>query len=209
MLIGYDRLSEIVLANSAMSFYRGKNEGYDLGKGELWRHSVACTLLSKILLKMIGRDDNPLFFTAALIHDVGKIVLSRFVKEDYLRIMDMVRNDGCSFVEAEKRVVGIDHAELGGRILQQWRFPDHLIEAVKYHHQPDLATSENDLVGITYLADIISLMMGIGVGSDGLCYKARDEVMTAFNLKEKDIEMCMLQLWGELGRVEGLLSVRN
>jgi putative nucleotidyltransferase with HDIG domain len=209
MLIGYDSLSEIVLANSAMSFYRGKNEGYDLGKGELWRHSVACALLSQILLKMIGRDDDPLFFTAALIHDVGKIVLSRFVKEGYLKIMDMVRNDGCSFVEAEERVVGIDHAALGGRILQQWQFPDQLIEAVRCHHQPDLAASENDLVGMTYLADVISLMMGIGVGADGLCYKARDEVMTAFNLKEKNIEMCMVQLWGELGRVEGLLSVSN
>jgi HD-like signal output (HDOD) protein len=84
--------------------------GYDLSGGALWRHSIAVSVASEILVKALKIPDADEVFTAALLHDVGKLVLGGFVKEDLKQIETMVMK-GITFDVAESMVLGTNHAE--------------------------------------------------------------------------------------------------
>ena len=194
VLIGLNQLLEIILGQQSANLLNKSCQGYDLNQGELWRHSVACALMPQIISKHLNRQSNSSHFTAALLHDIGKMVLGRFVKDYFEEIKKLVSSKNLTFAEAEKEVLGIDHAELGGRILEQWGFPRTIVSAVRYHHTPFVTIEDQEMVQLICLCDLIAMMTGLGGGADGLSYHAFDGLVKQFRLKEEDIERFMIQL---------------
>jgi len=208
VFVGFDSLMQIILNRSFQGVLAGPCQGYDLDTGALWKHSVSCAILTEIVSQRIQREPNATQFTAALLHDMGKVVLSAFVRETFEEIKTLVREKGYSFIAAEREVLGMDHAELGGLIAEKWKFPSSIIEAVRYHHTPWLCRGEDpDLVALIHLANCMALITGIGGGSDGLYYEGDPEIMKHFRLREKDVEKCIVQLNDRLHVVESWLEV--
>lgn len=207
VMIGFNQLLEIILSKEISRYFYRPCKGYDLESGELWRHSVACALLSRIISKRLNQEPSPSHFTAALLHDVGKMILSHFVQDYFEEIKELTRLKKISFVEAEKEVLGIDHAELGGRITAQWRFPNAIVSAIRYHHIPFLSPEDRSVVQLVNLCDMVAIITGIGGGADGLLYRFYGEVMKQYRLKEKDIERFIVDLNDQFDLVEGVLKV--
>jgi|TARA_B100002003_G_scaffold237722_1_gene255140 HD-like signal output (HDOD) protein len=111
---------------------------YRLAEGELWRHSVSTSIAAQALPSFCSVPIPPESFTAALMHDLGKLVISRFVGGSLLKRLDRVRDDGAHTpIEAELEVLGVHHAELGGLIAEGWRLPAGIVKGIMYHHTPD------------------------------------------------------------------------
>lgn len=208
MFLGFNQLFEIIMATVAGSTLGKAVSGYDLEAGALWKHSVSTALLSQIISKRLKKDQSPLLFTAALIHDIGKVLLHSYVEEQFEAIKEQVRAKGISFLTAEKDVLGIDHAELSALITEEWNFPQGIIQAIRYHHTPLSAHSEQELVYQIYLCDLIAMLTGIGGGVDGLSYTGFNQVMHHFGLDEKDIERFMAQLGDQIQKVEAMIQVQ-
>jgi putative nucleotidyltransferase with HDIG domain len=102
-------------------------------------------------------------FTPALLHDVGKLVLGTFVKEE-LEAIERIAAKGVPFVVAENMILGTDHAEIGAQILTHWNFPKEVIHAVRWHHDPDSPKTVTIQMDIVYLAN---LLCQTGDTSDG------------------------------------------
>ncbi|RPJ05192.1 MAG: HDOD domain-containing protein [Deltaproteobacteria bacterium] len=209
VMIGFSQLLEVILGQESGRFFKGACRGYDLEEGELWRHSVACALLSRIIPKRLNRPATPAGFTAALLHDIGKVILSQYVKDYFGEIRQLMEGRSCSFVEAEKEVLGIDHAELGGKIAEQWQFPDSIVLAIRRHHAPLSAGDSDEIVHLVFLCDLVSLITGIGGGADGLSYHAHGEVVRRYGLEEKDIERFIVELNDQFQEVEDLLDLKE
>jgi HD-like signal output (HDOD) protein len=138
---------------------------YGLSEGQLWRHAVASALAAELLAGQSRVTVPPEVFTAALLHDVGKIVLARFLDAEHLRALAAARKDGgASSLDAEIEVLGANHAELGGIIATHWTLPDRLAAGITHHHAP---ASGHDLVcdGV-YLANIAAKRIGEGIVFD-------------------------------------------
>jgi len=118
MVMGHGTLRDIVMASSSARFFKTDIKGYDLGQGELWLHAVATAIMAKQLVDYIPSVDAGLAFTTALLHDIGKICLHTFVKDDFRAIMLKVIKEQSSFVAAEMEILGTNHAELGAKILE-------------------------------------------------------------------------------------------
>jgi putative nucleotidyltransferase with HDIG domain len=146
-------------------------------------------------LKLKGTED---IFTAALVHDVGKLILGQFIQED-LAAIDAAAGSDVSFEVAEKQVLGTDHAEIGARILSHWSLPDDLVHAVRWHHDPDAAEEQNRTTDIVHVANVLCLMMGIGVGREGLQYEPSPAVTRRLGLKPFHLEHVASQTlqWAE------------
>jgi putative nucleotidyltransferase with HDIG domain len=205
--IGFNNLVEIILTRGTSFLFFQACQGYQLQSGELWRHSVACALLSQILADRLNQKKNPIQFTAALLHDAGKIVLAGFVRDHLEEIRRLVQEENLSFLEAEKAILGIDHAELGGRIAESWNFPPDIVAGIRYHHTPFLTPEFHDLVSLTYLSDVVAQMTGIGGGADGLSTHVSKEVMEQYALTAQDLEEVIADLEGRMNKVEGFLKV--
>ena len=196
LLIGWKKLVQIVLASCVSAIIDKPVQGYDLSAGDLWRHSVAVSVASEILVKELKLSVPEEVFTAALLHDVGKMVLGRYVKED-IAVIDGEEMQDVPFEQVERSMFGIDHAEIGANILRRWSFPPAMISAVRWHHDPDAAPKPNHLIDVVHVADVLCLMSGIGVGREGLQYRPSPTACERIGLAEGILEKVASQtlLW--------------
>jgi putative nucleotidyltransferase with HDIG domain len=154
ILLGLKRLIQLVVASCVSAVMDKSVAGYDLPAGDLWRHSVAVSIAAEALVKDKKKHGTLDVFTPALLHDVGKLVLGAFVKEE-LEAIQSIADKGVPFVVAENMIIGTDHAEIGARILAHWNLPADVINAVRWHHDPDSPDASNLQMDVVYLANLL------------------------------------------------------
>ncbi|MGO9875491.1 MAG: HDOD domain-containing protein [Acidimicrobiia bacterium] len=147
---------------------------YGLGEGELWRHSVAASLAAELLAPRAQHRPPPEAATAALLHDVGKLVMARYLAPPVLEALRAHEERGLTAIDAEAAVLGIDHAELGAWIAQAWSLPDSLVRAIGEHARP--GADADTVVYAVYLADVVAL--SVGAGTDGTSFAEGPDVET-------------------------------
>ncbi len=203
MLLGLKKLKQLIMASCVSAVMDKDIPGYDLPAGELWRHSIAVSVAAEGLVGELGIKSGEDIFTAALLHDVGKLVLGQFIDDDYDALQAAAGNS-VSFEIAEKEVLGADHAEIGARILEQWSLPAELVHAVRWHHNPEMASDILPSTDIVHVANMLCLMLGIGVGREGLQYQPSPVVTRRLGLKPFHLEKLAsqtIQTMGELADI--------
>jgi putative nucleotidyltransferase with HDIG domain len=206
-LIGMDQVVQIVLMKSGVKLLSGKQKGYGLHEGAMWKYSVSSALIAKEIAERLSLKNKNTIYTAALLKDIGKTVLDRFVLDSFEKISTLVVNGGLSFREAEKKIIGVDHAELGGMIAKMWKFSPRMVKLIRHHHLSDISMVTDKEVATVYLADCICMMIGIGVGSDGLAYRFNEQAMKALDMDADDISRVIALFAVNMQEVENLLNL--
>lgn len=204
--LGLDQVINLVLINASEQNFKRGQSGYGLNEGELWRCSVSSALVAKEIASKIKTDNPHAVFTGALLKDIGKIVLDRFVSDTFEKIRREVQDNGRSFREAEKKVIGIDHAELGALLARKWGFSPKMVNIIRHHHLEDESQKDNVDVCIVYLADAVCMMMGVGVGYDGLAYRFHSDVLKKFNITAVDLQRIIAGFGEKIHQVEDLIT---
>lgn len=197
--LGLETIKSIALTSSTHDMLNKEIPAYSLGEGMLWQHSISCATCAKIIAQRIGYKDNEEAYIAGLLLDIGKIILSGFAEDEFKQISEIAEKDKVPFNIAEQQVLGFDHPQVGGRVIKKWNLPSALVEAVLYHHQPDKAEAHKTLAYIVHLADAISCMLGIGLGSDGLMYAFEEHTLDVLGLSNEDVESIMSELVDKVG----------
>jgi len=194
--LGIKEVKDIVILATTKDILNKAILGYDLSRGELWKHGVAVAIISKkIALMKNMKAVADIAFTGGIIHDGGKTVLALFVQSTFKEILDLAQSRKIPFTMAEKEIMGYDHQEIGEKILEKWKFPEILRAIVRYHHEPDKCPKEHQpLVSVVHIANSICLMAGIGIGSDGLYHELSDTAIKVLKLTNSELE----QLYGDI-----------
>ena len=180
--------------------------GYDLREGELWKYSVLSAFMAREIARNKGQDDKHLIFTAALLKDIGKTVLSEYVGNYFDDIEHAIRDRNITFRDAERLVIGIDHAAVGAMVAEKWNFSGRMVDIIRNHHLGN-GWSEDDLeLATVYVADTLCMIMGIGVGSDGLAYRFHPAVVKRLHLTDIDLQMMMASFGEKLHELDDLLG---
>jgi len=211
LILGLKRLIQMVIASCVSAIMDKPVPGYDLPPGELWRHSIAVSVAAEGLVKELEIGAAEEIFTAALLHDVGKLVLGNFVKSDFSKI-EAALNQNVSFEAAEDMVLGTNHADIGAQILTQWSLPSDIVNAVRWHHTPESAGKNGPMLDIVHVANGLCLMIGIGAGKDGRQYKTSEAVVERLGLAPCHLDRVASQTlqWAtELSDVFGSQSLQR
>ncbi len=124
----------------------------------LWRHSLGTAIISKYLCGKVEIFDHITVFTAALIHDLGKIFLIENFPELYIKVIEEARRNNLLEISMEEELTGFDHAAIGRRIAENWNLPDALVQAVAFHHRPSSSADHSKMAAIVGFADYLSHM---------------------------------------------------
>jgi len=205
MLLGWKRLLQLVMTMCMSALMKKPVPGYDLPRGALWRHSVAVSVAADLLVKSLSISDADEVFTAALLHDIGKLVLGDYVQEDLEKIEGMVRK-GISFEVAEYVVLGTNHAAIGARILQNWSLPRELVNAVSWHHDPESCDHYCLLSDVVHVANIVGRRVGFGKGRNGQVLEPSLEVAERLGINQNHIDTLAEQTLQEVGRLTEILN---
>ena len=205
-LLGLKELVQMIFMSVASGNLKRACSGYDLEEGALWKHSAASAFLAGKMGDTKKGVDGNLVFTAALLKDIGKVLLNQYVCDDLKEIENLVFRQDYTFLDAERKIIGIDHAQLGGIIAKKWNFSDRMVSLIQDHHLSDENSIGDQEVCIIYLADTICSMMGIGTGTDGLTYRFTEEVLHQLNYSQGWIESFIFQYASEKEKINCLIN---
>ncbi len=172
--LGEKMVVGIALGSCTAQIFKPPLEGYGSAAGELWEHSlrtaIATRELVRFALQPVSAD---LAFTAGLLHDVGKAIISEFLQgnaEEMARWCDTGKV--ADFLQAERDVVGTDHSQVGETMALRWKLPLPLTAVIRDHHRPAQSEIEHrGLVFAVHVGDLIAMMGGAGTGVDTLAYR--------------------------------------
>lgn len=207
--LGTNKIMQLVMAAHSHALLSPEQHGYGLMPHCLWTHSVGVALASQQLAKRLAIQQPGVLFTIGLLHDVGKIVLNEYVATEYAQIAALVANEQLTFFEAEGRVLGFTHAEVGALVAERWGLPRPIVDGIRYHHEPEAAPTPSPLIDGVHLADAACIVLGIGGGDDGLFYRADPNVVARYGLGETDVESVGPDVVAELKVVQELFASKK
>ena len=156
--------SAMTAAAVAGSFAQTHCKGFDFGA--YWTHSIGTALCAQTVARSLRLDDNTAF-TAGLLHDIGRLALASCFPLPYAAAIEWRAARDCQMLDAEKAVLGMDHAEVGARIARHWNFAPVVIEAIAGHHCP-ASDGQASLVDIVHVADNIAHALDLAAAEDEL-----------------------------------------
>jgi len=184
VILGLNTLRSLIYTYFSRDLLNKEVKGYSLAKGELWRHSISCAIISREIARRNRLGDIESYFVAGLLHDIGKIIIGEYLENEYETVIRRVTEENLPFDVVEREVLGFSHPQIGGLLAKRWNLPEFLIDGIRYHHEPErgitLASS------VVHIADSITLMMGYGIGADGLFYPISEELLERFKLSGEE-----------------------
>ena len=166
LILGHQQILQMVLSLAFGGAMSSILQGYAIEANELWSHSLTTAVAAEQLAKVDipFEIEASVAFTAGLLHDIGKLALNEVLNADYqTAIRSLVSEAGLSRSEAEERVIGTDHSKVGACLLDNWRLPAAIVEAVLNHHHPRF-DPEPQLSVMIHVANQLAHHAGSSIG---------------------------------------------
>ena len=161
-ILGLNEVINMVTSISIIRMFPSRRKAGEFNRSKFWRHSFGCALAAQMLATEMRFSTEGVEFVAGLIHDIGKLILDQYFHPKLKEIWSLKEKEDVPLLEAETRVMGVDHAVLGSWLAQSWQLPPVLVDSIMYHHRPldVLALSTPSpmpsLTAIVHLADILA-----------------------------------------------------
>lgn len=205
-MLGLQKVVELLMAQNLSANMMKAQKGYQLEKGDLWKQSVACAMVARTLAERRDLWALPAIYTAALLKDIGKVVLHEFVESKWDDIKKNLGTKGNRFIEAEKESLGIDHATLGGIIAKEWNFSAHMVYMIENHHLANPEARNDPATATLYLADMVAMMAGTCTGVDRLAYNVYEDIFNDFFLAKDELKALMIAYDGFIAGAQRLFE---
>ncbi|MHC4458540.1 MAG: HDOD domain-containing protein [Planctomycetota bacterium] len=205
--LGSKTILDMLMLSGALDQYRTEFTGYgDRGK-EMLKHSFSTALMCRILGEKIGLQESFTVFSAGLLHDIGKVVLSSFVEHKFEEIIHLVNDHNYSLVNAEQEVLGLDHAQVGGEILKRWGLPEKITGPVTLHHQVEKADAADVHTPLVYLADQAYIVISGTKGTDAWSLAKMKKAMTRCRISVADLDDALRLMRNSSQRIQQLFEI--
>ncbi|MCS7066228.1 MAG: HDOD domain-containing protein, partial [Fimbriimonadales bacterium] len=144
-------------------------------------------------------------FLAGLLHDAGRLVLDRFLTNEFDQAIALSLERGGSLREAERETLGYTHVEVGLMLGEQWQLPDSLMEAIRLHHEA-VSFDEAPIGCLIGAANVLAHQAGFGVGAP-VIYELHPEAQESLKLPPEQFEGLKQALVQEVTRTQALLKI--
>ncbi len=160
--LGLRHIREVALTTSFISAFDDASGAFEIAT--FWEHSFGVGMVSKIIAEKIGYIDLERAYIAGVIHDIGEVFLSNYLRDEFRQVLDGIKDKPVKLVDAEARHFGTTHCEIGLCMARKWNFPESYCEVIACHHAPTEATIDPVLCAIVNLADLFYSVRELNYG---------------------------------------------
>ncbi len=186
--IGETDLVRIVVGRLSGWIAQSDTDGYGLARDLLWRRALMGAVAADELARRT--DQSPgIAFTAGLLIDIGKIALGGPLGDHEGEVRARLAATDDDFATIERDILGDNHADVGARLAEMWRFPAPIVQAIRFHHCPTAAPKLTALTALVHVADIVAMQCGAPVGMDDLRYTLEEEAVQSLALSDLDLDL--------------------
>lgn len=212
VVLGFDTLKNLCISVSMREWFSDNETSGDFDMSRFWEHSIACGIAAKMVARECGYMISGEVFVAGLLHDIGKLVLKQYIKPEFKEIIDTAKKENILFIEAEKKILGIHHGTIGSWLADKWNLPEHLVEAIAYHHNPQNAEKHYVQTAIVHFANCLTRAARIGYSGDNQMSELDISVAESFKLKRNkdgsvNMDYYILRLKEEIEKAETFINL--
>ena len=207
VVLGFDMIRSIALGVSVFHALDSCEGEPSFDQEGFWLHAIGSGTAAKIIARELGIRDEGTLFVGGLLHDLAKIILDTYFRDQYHEVIDKVRRGEGPTYQVEQKVLGVDHAEIGAWLAFRWKFPDILVNPIASHH--DLGQSEKAFLRestIVHLANLITKRVGIGNAFDDPVPSPDERVQSVLHIAPERVDRIADELAAERERIEEFFS---
>ena len=159
VLLGFNVVRGLLLSTSVF-------ENLPAHMNKLWDHSMATSLASAEIARILKYSDPGEFAVAGLLHDIGKVVIEVQLPEASSQVRKLIKNQDLNIRQAEEEILGFRHDKVNEWLGNTWRLPLVLREGITYHHNPQAAPNYPEIAACVQLGDFLARVFQQGSGGD-------------------------------------------
>lgn len=202
-IVGTSELTQLVLATSVINAFKGIPADL-IRMQDFWHHSIACAVTASQIAKTNKMPAAEQFFIAGLLQNIGSLVLYQTVPELAKEAMTSALFGNETLYEAEQRILGFDHAQVGEALAEKWRLPAGLTETIRHHHTPSQAENYPIETAVVHTSDImVSAAACFGHTGDRHVPRLDKQAWQKLKLNEQQLPAIMEQV---ISKVDGLTA---
>lgn len=187
-LLGPQVVRNIILTISILERFNDHAQGdCDTDYAKAWIHSAVTASLAGFLGRRHDELEQDVCFTAGLIHDAGKIVLSAHNPTAFNKILALAKRQKISTLQASREILGYPYPEIMAELAEIWQFPDPLVRVYKNLSVMDTAETEDKLTGVVCFAKCLAFQFGYPDGIEKVKPVMSDYLYKLLNISKKDM----------------------
>jgi len=175
--LGMSRVMSLAVRLSLSKQMSQGVDQYGLAEGQLGLLSITGSIAAELVREQAEMKMRPELTTAALLRDIGMLVLAQFLDAPHQMLLDVVRESGVALADSERMVLDATHGEAGGLLCQIWKLPDTVRLGVQYHHDPFECT--DPIAHGVFVADTIAHHVAVRTGGNWSHSAPDDELVAA------------------------------
>ncbi len=184
MHLGFVEIRNIILTLSVINLVKTNNSFPHLKITDFWKHSIAVGTTSKLIAQTVSPSESENAFLGGILHDIGKLILMIYFEKDYQKVFDNFALTNQTISAAEKKVLGVTHAEIGGMVAEYWNQPELIVNMIKYHNSGFVKSNYNEPTAIVHIGDIYARALGLGNPGDDVIPEPNHKVWNYLNLPD-------------------------
>lgn len=153
--LGFKQVRNLAISVSVAHVFKDNRTIGTYNRQALWRHMVYVAVCARLIAKRTNIADFDDVFLAGLLHDIGIILEDQYCHEPFLDMMANLPHDQ-TLTQTEQQWLSFDHTVIGARVAEGWKFPQQVLDAIRFHHMPENYRGEHGkLLCCVDLANII------------------------------------------------------
>lgn len=193
-MLGFNAVKSLVLSCSVLD---SMNEAFP----GLWEHSMACARTCTLIADHLGMSDAEELSTIGLLHDLGKVVVYQILEGAFTRVRLRVEKKHMLVYQAEEEVLGVNHGEVGGWLLEKWALPAKLTAPIVDHHDFRPRRDHAERTALVHLADILCRAEAFGNGGDRKIPRLDPSALVLLDMTIDDVREVMGRMNEELSDI--------
>jgi len=209
-MLGINTVKNITLSSAILSTLPKNKKVHGLDMTGFWRHCLCVGVTSKYLAEKQGIDSRYLeeYFTAGLLHDIGKIPLNAVLSGDYVQTMTKADNEHKPLFEAENENFGVNHSSAGKMIAGAWKLERPVTDVITHHHETSEYSGDNlHIICNVAIANYFALVYEVGFSGDRKPVKPGKNIWKTVGIKEDSFEVLKEKIYGEIEKAKIFLHL--
>ncbi|MFW2372229.1 MAG: HDOD domain-containing protein [Gammaproteobacteria bacterium] len=186
LVLGINTIRNLVLTSAVMNKFKD-DYGNNLDFRKIWEHGVGAAAAAKVYSNKLGVNVDTAFISG-LLHDIGKLIIDYYFPDLYKSVIEYKNDEDCPFFEAEQKIMGTDHSEIGALVCESWMLPIDICNVIRSHHNAVDINSAISLTDIIVISDITSHGLGYDTVANSVMPIKDDSIFKKQGINTKLIE---------------------
>jgi HD-like signal output (HDOD) protein len=207
-VLGMNTVRSLVVSLSYQQMISTRSQAQKFRRTEFWSHSIGVAITSRIIGKMLMPQKAEELYLAGLMHDIGMLVLDRFLPTDLDVAIYTAQNRKIPLHMAEKLILEYDHAQVGGLLAERWGLSKVISNAIKHHHSVENDHETQLTTSIVAIANNLTHKAGIS-NQESVATDTLDQfALQILNITEEQLDVISQVMVQEVAKAQAAFDIQ-